>query len=94
MIELVGERRVVRVHGDFDGLVASDTLEAVENSTDRVIVDLLAARFVDFDVLDAFVAAVPYATRFVAEQSMLRALHLVGLSRHVDVEETLAAALA
>jgi anti-anti-sigma regulatory factor len=84
---------VVSARGDLDGSGAAEIAAAVGRCDEAVVVDLLAARFVDLDILDAFVDAVGPDVTFVAERTMLQALLVVGLHRHVAVESTLAAAL-
>ena len=84
---------VVTARGDLDGETAAEVVARVAGCGDAVVIDLLHARFVDLDVLDAFVEAVGPSVTFVAERTMLHALHVVGLHRAVCVESTLVEAL-
>jgi|SRR5579884_4303851 len=90
----VADGLVVVVRGELDAALAAEVAEQATGQDGGLVVDLLRAKFVDLDVVDAFVAALPTDTRFVAERTMLEALRVVGLHRPVAVEPSLLAALA
>ena len=84
-----GNACIVKIRGDIDDAA----VELIVRDGSATVVDLLDARVVDVDALDALVAGSSDVV-FIAERPLLDALELIALHRPVRTAPTLAAALS